>query len=100
MAAMTPSTAFLPRTIQLGLSAPDRQAIEQQIEALISLLDEIDGDPDLEPDHDSYDPCDHGEPDMFHRTLPTYGADQSAGPINGDAIFEVHLRRYEQGTIR
>lgn len=100
MAAMNHSTAFLPRTIHLGLTAPDRKAIEQQIDALIALLDEFDGDADLEPDHDSYDPCDHGEPDMFHPTLPIYGTDQSVGPINGDAIFEVHLRKYEQGTKR
>lgn len=82
---------FMPRTIRLGLSSRDRATVERQIEALIDLLDEMDGDPDMEPDHDDYDGCDAGEPDMFHRTLPIYGEDQSAGPLNTDAIFEAYV---------
>lgn len=100
MAAMTPSTAFLPRTIHLGLSAFDRKAVERQIEALIDLLDQIDGDADLEPDHDAYDPCDYGEPDLYHRTLPAYAIDQSTGPLNADAIFEAHLREMQREANR
>ncbi|WIA56562.1 hypothetical protein N6H05_01670 [Sphingobium sp. WTD-1] len=96
MAAMTPSTAFLPRTIHLGLSSIDRKAIEQQIEALIDLLDQIDGDADLEPDHDAYDPCDHGEPVEHMGTLPQYGGDQSKGPLNFQAAYRV----YAEGAIR
>lgn len=39
--------AFRPR-----VAAFDRAAIEATIEELIAMLDEIDGDPDLEPEED------------------------------------------------
>lgn len=91
MAVMVPSTAFLPRTIHLGVMPTDRKAIEAQIEALIDMLDLIDGDPDLEPDYEDYDPCDLGEPDQHLETLPQYGEDQSAGPTNFDAAYEAHM---------
>lgn len=59
----------------------NRQAIEDQIERLIGLLDEIDGDPDMEPDHEDYDACDLGEPQTYEDELPVYAIDQSLGPI-------------------
>jgi hypothetical protein len=76
------TAAFLPRTIHLGPMPTDRKAIEAQIEALIDILDQIDGDADLEPDHESYDACDLGEPDLFLPILPLYGVDQSRGMTN------------------
>lgn len=73
---------FLPRTIYLGVMPADREAIEQQIEVLIEMLDHIDGDPDMEPDHEDYDACDAGEQEELLPLLPRYGKDQSKGPIN------------------
>lgn len=87
MAAIIPSTAFLPRTIHLGLTAMDRKAIEAHIESLIELLDQVDGDADIEPDHEDYDGCDAGEPTGYAEILPRYGADQSTGPVNGHEIY-------------
>ncbi len=87
MAAIIPSTAFLPRTIHLGLTAMDRKAIEAQIESLIELLDQVDGDTDLEDDEIEADPCDRGEPTGYAEILPRYGADQSTGPVNGHEIY-------------
>ncbi|WP_288804621.1 hypothetical protein [uncultured Novosphingobium sp.] len=94
MAAIIPSTAFLPRTIHLGLTAMDRRAIEAQIESLIELLDQFDGDPDLEPEHEDYDACDAGEPANFVEMLPVYGLDQSKGPLNEREAIEDHQRRF------
>lgn len=81
------STVFFPRSIRLGLSSRDRRAVEQQIEALIDLLDELDGDPDLEAEHDDHDDCEWGEPLNYAHVLPVYGIDQSVGPLN---IHEIH----------
>lgn len=91
MAVMVPSTAFLPRTIHLGVMPTDRKAIEAQIEALIDMLDLIDGDPDLEPDYEDYDACDRGEPLQHVKDLPRYGIDQSKGPINCMEVFGATL---------
>ena len=93
MAALMPSTAFMPRTITLGLSRIDRKAIEQQIEALIALLDTIDGDPDLEEDELNGDPLDLGEAVECYDVLPRYAVDQSAGPINRREAQWMHERR-------
>lgn len=80
---------FLPRTITLGLAPIDRKAIERQIEALIDLLDRIDGDPDMEPDHEDFDDTDMGEPQNWMKTLPIYGIDQSEGPLNEEIGWEL-----------
>lgn len=79
---------FLPRTITLGLLPMDRKAIEQQIDHLIDMLDRIDGDADLEPDHEDYDVCDLGERITYYKTLPEYGIDQSKRPKNYDKVLE------------
>jgi len=72
--------------VTIATSFPtDRQAIEQQIELLIGILDEIDGDPDLEPDHEDYDACDLGEPQTYDDEPPVYEIDQSLGPIGAPA---------------
>lgn len=73
---------FLPRTITLGIHTVSRKAIEQQIEFLIDLLDQIDGDPDMEPDDHEFDPLDFGELDRVSVVKPTYRIDQSTGPTN------------------
>lgn len=90
MAAISPSTDFLPRTITIGLPGRDRLAIERQIEMLIDLLDSFDGDADLEPDHEDYDACDLGEPVLTSDILPAYGEDQSTGPLNAREVFGVY----------
>ena len=85
MAIHHPSTAFIPRTINLGINSFDRYAIECQIEELIALLDLVDGDPDLEDDDPSGDPLDRGEMPCDGELLamkPVYGDDQTLGPIN------------------
>jgi|GEM_PF-3991526 len=73
---------FLPRTITLGINTVSRKAIEQQIDFLIGLLDQIDGDPDLEEDDHHFDPLDFGELDRISVVKPTYRIDQSTGPNN------------------
>lgn len=92
MAVNIPSTAFLPRTISLGLSALDRCVIERQIEDLIALLDQIDGDCDLEDDELHDDPLDLGEPREFAMMLPVYGTDQSRGPVNEREVYAEEIR--------
>jgi len=88
MAAIMPSTAFLPRTIHLGLPSMSRKAVEQQIEYLIGILDQIDGDPDEEEGDDDFCPCDLGEYVSVSEILPAYGRDQSAGPTNVAEVAE------------
>lgn len=73
---------FLPRTVTLGIHTVSRKAIEQQIDFLIDLLDQIDGDPDLEEDDHYFDPLDFGELNECLPTLPTYGVDQTRRPSN------------------
>lgn len=92
MAVNYPSTAFRPHTISLGLTAFDRKAIERQIEQLIELLDTLDGDPDLEEDELHEDPLDLGEATGIMETVPIYGLDQSAGPLNERAAYAAHRR--------
>lgn len=92
MATQFHSTAFVPRTITLGLSALDRKAVERQIEELIALLDTIDGDTDLEEDELHEDPLDAGEAEEYLATWPIYGPDQSAGPLNEHQACEAHRR--------
>ena len=48
------STVFQPRTNPVAFAPFNREAIENQIEALLCLLDEMDGDPDIE---DSDEDC-------------------------------------------
>lgn len=73
----------------------DRKAIESQIEALLWLLDEMDGDPDVEEEEDVCAAHDDGcgavwingqlywgsEEDEPQGTIPIYGVDQRAKPI-------------------
>jgi hypothetical protein len=92
MAAIIPSTPFQSRTISLGLSSLDRKAIEQQIETLIDLLDQLDGDPDLEEDELACDPLDLGEADVCMKLRPLYGIDQSRGPLNAHQARELQLQ--------
>jgi hypothetical protein len=88
MAAQIHSTAFLPRTISLGLSARDRYAIERQIE---ELLDAIDGDADLEEDDFPGDEADWEMDRTNPIMLPRYGVDQSTGPINFQEAEDAYL---------
>lgn len=82
---------FLPRTIHLGMMPMDRAAIEAQIEELIDMLDWIDGDPDMEPDHEDYDACDAGEHIQLLPILPQYEEDQSQGPINANEALDLYM---------
>ena len=70
------------------LRPEDRYAVEAQIEALIALLDDEDGDPDLEPE-DDFGVCDTPH-DQEHPLVPAYGIDQSAGPVNHAIACQMH----------
>ena len=41
-----------PRSLTLQISYEDRKAIEEEVERLLAVLDDLDGDPDLEPEQD------------------------------------------------
>jgi hypothetical protein len=103
----------------------DRGQIGAMIEALVDLLDIIDGDPDLEPDGDELDGCDLAE-DEFQQHLargpgcplsdpggsgsfdhdardfmtPAYGVDQSRGPVNELAASRAFLKNLRGGELR
>lgn len=78
--------------LQAGQVTLRRDAIEALVETLLAVLDDEDGDPDLEEDDPSGDPLDRGEEDgCDHRTLPRYGRDQSRGPVNCDEAHEARL---------
>jgi hypothetical protein len=95
-----------------------RAQIEASVEALIELLDRIDGDPDFEETdaEDAFvlsaeamrlvtdfpgcpvsdpgggnvdDECEGG--DSVYNTLPIYGVDQSAGPVNEVAAHRAYM---------
>lgn len=93
-----------------------RKAIEQQIETLIAILDELDGDPDLEPyladfrtdatDDREDDPVDRGEPslgwtDMEARygcsPTPSYDCEEEHDGREPDADSEPNLGAPELG---
>lgn len=56
------------------LSREARQGLEAAIEALIGLLDALDGDPDLEMTEDGGDQCDD-EGAVEYECVPTYQGD-------------------------
>lgn len=70
-----------------------REAIENQIEALIAFLDVLDGDPDIEDDDPAGTEEDKGERREYYPLPPKYGLDQSEDPINLDEIMRDHNRR-------
>lgn len=78
------------------LRPEDRTAIEAQIEALIGLLDEVDGDPDVEDDDPAggnvEDDRQQGEGQAYYRLPPEYRIDQSSGPVNEVAAVLAHRR--------
>lgn len=81
MAIHFPITLFELDTIQLPLSPGKRLEMEQAIEVAITLLDQDDGDFDLEDDELGDDPLDAlGEDPRFAETALVYGIDQSRGP--------------------
>ncbi|MCW6531188.1 hypothetical protein NED98_13125 [Sphingomonas sp. MMSM20] len=73
----------------------NRQAIEDEIERLIGLLDLVDGDSDREDDDPAGDELDERGEAASSRgiltTLPKYGLDQSLGPINYLEAERAHL---------
>ncbi len=78
------------------LRPEDRFAIEEQIEALIALLDEDDGDPELEDDDPAggnvEDERQMGEGQEYYRLVPEYAADQTLGPLNEIEAYRQHRR--------
>lgn len=102
--------------VHFKLTPSHRAAIEDQIEALIALLDGFDGDPDLEPEHDRCGAADDGCGRLeahqarfaFREVLavPFYGIDQDTEPTNQrEAEAEktaaaLGLVRTERGTWR
>ncbi len=91
MAIHISNTAFRPCTITLALPPRDRKAIERQIEALIELLDTLDGDIELEDDELHDDMLDLGEGSDELATLPIYGTDQTRGPLNFLAAHKAQI---------
>lgn len=77
---MAASSAASP--VQVLLTQFDRERLEIIVEAAISLLDAIDGDPDQE-DGDDAEAVNEDGSDTISPVLPKYGIDQSEGPING-----------------
>jgi hypothetical protein len=80
----------------------NRRVIANEIERLIALLDIADGDFDLEEDDPAGDALDErGEcltddgTEMLS-TLPLYGLDQSAGPVNEREAAFVRRRQLMQ----
>jgi hypothetical protein len=87
--------AFVPRLLALLPSLP-RAELARLTERMIDRMDELDGDPDLELEHEGDDSHDDGcGPIYIHGRrvwgsdeddrgviTPRYGVDQSAGPIN------------------
>jgi len=79
--------------IHARFALTNRAAIEAEIERLIAMLDELDGDCDLEDD----DPAGGNVCDELHDTgeyyflLPRYGVDQTQGPLN-----ELEAERYQR----
>ena len=93
------SYAFVLPPVPRYLRPEDRALIEEQIEALIALLDEQDGDCDLEEDDHSGDPLDQGEAQAdtpIAPIQPFYGIDQSLGPINEDDAHRAWRRLLER----
>lgn len=81
MAVHFPTTLFELDTIRLPLSQAKRLEMEQAIEDAIALLDQEDGDCDLEDDELGDDSLDAlGEDPRFAETALVYGIDQSRGP--------------------
>lgn len=81
----------LPAT--LGRAAAARE-IGETIDALIALMDDLDGDPDAEDD----DPAggsaeDVGETEDWPIGMPEYGVDQTLGPTNQAAAQRAHYER-------
>lgn len=71
------------------------QALGDYIEALISAVDQLAGDPDLEDDDSSGDPLDRGEDEPWrpHGVVlpqPLYGEDQRTGPLNEKDAVKVY----------
>lgn len=69
---------------RMRLHPADRAAIEDHIEQLLYMLDQDDGDCDIEEDDPSYDPLEDNEALGFEPlpTLPIYAVDQSLSPVN------------------
>lgn len=63
-----------------------RRSIGRAIDALIEVLDLIDGDPDIEDDDPAGGNCeDLGEPDLSRGLpRPRWAIDQTLGPVNED----------------
>jgi hypothetical protein len=69
--------ASQPNIIMPRRSPQVRRAIENKIEELIELLDEIDGDIDLEDDELHGDELDLGEDNTLANPAPIYGRNQT-----------------------
>ena len=96
------------------LTTAHRAAIEDQVETLLALLDAMDGDCDLEPEHDRCEAGDDGCGALYNHQgvrvwgssdedrgvlKPVYGADQTAGPVNYEDASRGY-RAAEMGLVR
>jgi len=102
MAATILQFPLLPANDNTGWNPPapttraQRRLLEQTIDRLIALLDESDGDIDMEDDDPAGDPLDMGEGQEGNypimATLPKYDVDQSNGPTNWHEACREHNR--------
>lgn len=87
--------------IHARFNLANRAAIEAEIERLISMLDDLDGDCDIEEDDPAggnvEDERQAAEGEEFFRLLPRYGLDQTLGPINELEAYGLHRR--EMGCL-
>lgn len=94
----------LPPHIRAGITA-ELTMLFDRVDVLLARLDSDDDDPDLEKDDHSGDPLEvNGEaPNDDGRgmlpTRPSYGVDQSAGPINF-AEAQTEYVAAENGLVR
>jgi len=92
-------THNLPAILRI-LTRYDRPKMEGFIAVAIDLLDMLDGDPDIEDDDPGGTDLDRGEAAAESRILPTlpeYGIDQTAGPINERDAVRAHRRAVLEG---
>jgi hypothetical protein len=87
------SYAFVLPPVPRFLRPEDRSIIEAQIEALIELLDQEDGDCDLEEDDWAGGAVEDQPHDLHENLIPIYGIDQALGPINEVVAIEAYRRR-------
>lgn len=77
-----------PRVVTLRIGYEDRKAIEEEVERLLTVLDDLDGDPDLEPETDLCTAGDDGCGE-FYLNGPRWGSEYADTPEWAPAVREL-----------